>query len=574
MEANSVDSLVTDPPAGISFMGKDWDDDKGGREQWIAWAAEVFRECLRVMKPGAHGLVWALPRTSHWTATALELAGFEVRDRVSHLFGTGFPKSSSLENDRTGALCRCAANRRSTSNNTHEPGAEGRSGTAAPSGDGGLPLAGDSRSTNGDEGSPVDCQPGHDSRGAQPLPIGGDDLASPPSREGAQGRSRCAERDGAPVPGQERSLSPAQRSDRLSSQDSPHGAASPTESDGGIPSSKSCLEKTGSGSGGSPDARTLSMDDFPSASLDDTTWPPLCQVCGKPAPKGWYNGGLKPACEDWWLVRKPLSERTVAANVLRWGTGALNIDGCRVGTQKMGGQTVRSSYSGEEGHFGGGKDRDRVFVATPSTGRFPSHLVLSHSPECREVGTKKVKAIEGGSRGAGGQHGKYGEIGAQPDFKPGKGDADGTETVTAWECTEGCAVAALDAQSGTTKSTIRTRGADESGDRPGGWRDGKRTPGKRTGAADAGGASRFFYCAKASRSDRGDGNSHPTVKSTALMAYLCRLVTPPGGRILDPFAGSGSTGVAALREGFEFVGIERDPVYAEIAKSRTAEVSA
>lgn len=96
MSDNSVDSLVTDPPAGISFMGKDWDKDKGGRDQWIAWMTEVMAECLRVMKPGAHGLVWAIPRTSHWTATALEDAGFEVRDVVTHLFGSGFPKSLDI----------------------------------------------------------------------------------------------------------------------------------------------------------------------------------------------------------------------------------------------------------------------------------------------------------------------------------------------------------------------------------------------------------------------------------------------------------------------------------------------
>lgn len=90
---NYVDSLVTDPPAGISFMGKAWDDDKGGRDQWIAWMTEVMTEAMRVLKPGAHGLVWALPRTSGWTQRALEDAGFEVRDCITHLFGTGFPKS-------------------------------------------------------------------------------------------------------------------------------------------------------------------------------------------------------------------------------------------------------------------------------------------------------------------------------------------------------------------------------------------------------------------------------------------------------------------------------------------------
>lgn len=89
----SIDSLVTDPPAGIAFMGKTWDQDHGGRERWVEAFAAVFAECLRVLKPGAHGLVWALPRTSHWTATALEDAGFEIRDVVTHHFGSGFPKS-------------------------------------------------------------------------------------------------------------------------------------------------------------------------------------------------------------------------------------------------------------------------------------------------------------------------------------------------------------------------------------------------------------------------------------------------------------------------------------------------
>ena len=76
LQADSIDAIVTDPPAGISFMGKQWDSDKGGRREWIAWMTEVTRECLRVLKPGAHGLVWAIPRTSHWTATALEDSGF------------------------------------------------------------------------------------------------------------------------------------------------------------------------------------------------------------------------------------------------------------------------------------------------------------------------------------------------------------------------------------------------------------------------------------------------------------------------------------------------------------------
>jgi hypothetical protein len=92
----SVDAVVCDPPAGIAFMGKSWDEDKGGRAGWVGWLTEVMREAIRVLKPGGHALVWALPRTSHWTAWALEDAGFEVRDAVLHCFGTGFPKSQDI----------------------------------------------------------------------------------------------------------------------------------------------------------------------------------------------------------------------------------------------------------------------------------------------------------------------------------------------------------------------------------------------------------------------------------------------------------------------------------------------
>lgn len=93
LDADSVDAIVTDPPAGIAFMGRAWDGDKGGRAQWVAWLAEVMRECLRVLKPGGHALVWSLPRTEHWTACAVEDAGFEIRDGVYHLCAQGWPKS-------------------------------------------------------------------------------------------------------------------------------------------------------------------------------------------------------------------------------------------------------------------------------------------------------------------------------------------------------------------------------------------------------------------------------------------------------------------------------------------------
>ena len=96
LAANSVDAVVTDPPAGIGFMSAAWDHNKGGRAAWITWMTQIATECFRCLKPGGHALVWALPRTSHWTAMAWEDAGFEVRDCVYHLFAQGFPKSLNI----------------------------------------------------------------------------------------------------------------------------------------------------------------------------------------------------------------------------------------------------------------------------------------------------------------------------------------------------------------------------------------------------------------------------------------------------------------------------------------------
>lgn len=96
---NTIDAIVTDPPAGIAFMGKAWDKDRGGRDKWIEWLSDLFAGAYNALKPGGYGLVWAIPRTSHWTATALEDAGFEIRNRVSHLYLSGFPKSRDLARD-------------------------------------------------------------------------------------------------------------------------------------------------------------------------------------------------------------------------------------------------------------------------------------------------------------------------------------------------------------------------------------------------------------------------------------------------------------------------------------------
>lgn len=320
--------------------------------------------------------------------------------------------------------------------------------------------------------------------------------------------------------------------------------------------------------------------------------------------RGW-NVALKPAFEPIVLARKPLAG-TVAANVLAHGTGAINIDACRIGTES----TQRLTHIVGVQQFDGTNHRPSHDDApTPrlngsDKGRWPANLVLSHSPECREIGTLRVKgsrvdkpcesddmnAFAGG--GLGGPRGPLGH-----------GDADGMETVPVYECTPDCPVRLLDAQSGVTKSGAmkRTVGA-YAGESTTGFLRGSSGPQNQHG--DTGGASRFFYCAKASRSERNAGlshlpskqtgmmqddayewpgtdehaphrtkpapNFHPCVKPIALMRWLVRMVTPPDGVILDPFLGSGTTGVAARTEGFRFIGIEQNPGYAEIARARIA----
>lgn len=385
LEIDSVDSLVTDPPAGISFMGKEWDSDKGGRDGWIKWMSEVMRECLRVLKPGAHGLIWALPRTSHWTATALEDAGFEIRDVICHLFGQGFPKSLDISK----------------------------------------------------------------------------------AIDKAAGAERAVLRDG----------------------------FTSSEEQGGT-------YAKGLNAGFRP--RQLTSPTSPQAKL----W------------QGWGTS-LKPAVEHWILVRKPCSEKTVAANVIKWGTGGLNIDGSRIGTGENTARPQGRDIKG--GNFVGSPKASNLVTGGGHEGRFPANLVLSHSPHC------------------------------EPE-----------------QCDIECAVLGLDAQSGISQSNSRKSKGEFAG-----YGSDKLTarPGYQL-QDTGGGASRFFYCAKISTSERGEGNTHPTVKPQKLMRYLIKMITPTGGLVLDPFMGSGSTGMAALAEGFRFIGIEKEPEYLSIAQKRTQPPSA
>jgi hypothetical protein len=397
LDDNSVDSIVTDPPYGLSFMGKKWDYDVP--------AVEVWAECLRVLKPGGHLLAFAGTRTQHRMAVRIEDAGFEIRDMIAWVYGSGFPKSLDVSK----AIDKAAGATREVVG-TRKPGGSGVAGTAPPD----------------DTGSHI-------------------------------------------------------WSGELTS---PHGVT--------------------------------------------------------PAAIQWQGWGtaLKPALEPITVARKPLCG-TVAANVLTWGTGAINVDGGRVPGGGGGwnglGDTPTNAYA-QDWRRPDGIQRD------PS-GRFPANLIHDGSDEV---------------------------VGLFPETTTGKPTV-GSQPTTG-------EVFGAYAQ----RSTV--------------------------GGGDSGSAARFFYCAKASADDRDDGchalppksagqvtggraegsagldspragagrsreasgNSHPTVKPTDLMRYLCRLVTRPGGLVLDPFVGSGSTGRGAVLEGFAFIGIEREAEYVEIARARIA----
>ena len=216
---------------------------------------------------------------------------------------------------------------------------------------------------------------------------------------------------------------------------------------------------------------------------------------------GWGTS-LKPAWEPIILARKPL-QGTVAENVLRYGTGGINVDGCRVGTGAI---TQYGRNASENRAMSGANYAEPAGRAW--TGRWPANVIHDGSEEVVGLFPVTTSGKPCGKRNA--------TTGFSSGITPGAADL--------------------------------------------------------TGYGDSGSAARFFYCAKASRADRNSGgvvaNVHSTVKPTALMRYLCRLVTPPGGVVLDPFMGSGSTGKAAVLEGFRFIGIERDPAYIEIAKAR------
>lgn len=235
---------------------------------------------------------------------------------------------------------------------------------------------------------------------------------------------------------------------------------------------------------------------------------------------GWGTA-LKPAHEPIVVARKPL-RGTVAANMMTYGAGALNIDACRIPTgDKLGGGAERATTADQKGNDGW----TRPWMDDASARAAHAERVRGNVVRAESLGRWPANVIHDGSDEV---------LYAFPDA-PG--------------------------QQGNLREQVHAV--------PQGNAFGQYGP-KRAHVArsDSGSAARFFYCAKASRKERGPGNTHPTVKPVALMRYLVRLVTPRSGVVLDPFTGSGTTAVACAEEGLNFIGIEKEPEYVAFARNR------
>jgi DNA modification methylase len=473
---NSVDAIVTDPPYEIGFMGKGWDS------SGIAFNVELWKECLRVLKPGGHVLAFGATRTFHRLAVAVEDAGFEIRDSIAWLYGSGFPKSMDVSK---------AIDKGSGENRERQ-----------------LRFTSWMRSTGITSGQ-IDAATGTSMGGhyltdaSQPAIATADlfDLLRPLLPEVPEEIERLvAERTGIewtayknrPVIGAKMS---------------------------GI-SNKDEEKRHTIGAG-----KAVAVEITAAATPEAEEW------------KGWGTA-LKPAFEPVVVGRKPLIG-TVARNVLTYGTGALNIDATRI---KVEGEVFEEFESNEVPLIEIESDSQPLeFTKESETlGRWPSNVIFDEF-------TAEI----------------------------------------------------LDEQSGVTVSKAASRGLMNSGSL-GGIADTGPTPKPGTngvrGHDDSGGASRFFYVAKPSSADRNEGldhlplrksdtrsetaaglwskmeapkrNFHPTVKPTDLLRYLVKLVTPPNGVVLDVFNGSGSTGKAALLEGFKYIGIELTEEYLPLTEAR------
>jgi site-specific DNA-methyltransferase (adenine-specific) len=290
--------------------------------------------------------------------------------------------------------------------------------------------------------------------------------------------------------------------------------------------------------------------------------------------EGWGTA-LKPAWEPIVLAMKPV-DGTFAKNALKHGVAGVCIDGARISTNES-----LSCSKSDPFHAADGSQRTWNPTSTKGMereqhpeGRWPANVVLQHHQDCVLKGTKKVKA---GDSNRGVIHGTGTGVTYLSKKERSKhyADADGLETVEDWDCHPECPIRIVDDQSGESVSS-GGGGAREHGAAPGGIYGvfGAKDYPENVGKGDVGGASRFFYCAKASKSERGPENNHPTVKPIDLMKWLVSLVKmPEENLILDPFSGSGTTGFACEILRIPFIGFEKDEKWARVSNRRIRSVT-
>jgi site-specific DNA-methyltransferase (adenine-specific) len=545
---NYFDAVVTDPPYGLGKepnaeeLMKDWIE-KGYHEisgtgfmgkEWDAFIPQpvFWKEVFRVLKHGGHVLSFFGTRTYDWGVMSMRFAGFEVRDCIQWLYGSGFPKSHNI-----------------------------------------------SKALDKQGGESLDWFIEYILEVAKERGISKKELTMLfPSKNGNPTGWLWNKQNNQSITLEQYNIIKEYLKLPFENIEEAKG--------GVIGKGKAGLTKG-------------DIANFSGETEFDITAP------ATEAAKKWDGWGtaLKPANEPIVLARKPLEKGlSIAENILKWGVGGINIDASRVGSETRTTPVFSNDTKTDSTSFNLNSNIQHERVET-NQGRFPANIILTHHEDCECKGTKKVKS-DGHHSGKVPDNGGLYNLGLKPLEDKGNIHAqNGKEEVEDWDCHEDCPIRILDEQSGVSKTgdikPHKEKGTGTIYGNGNGFfssRDYREVNFK----GDKGGASRFFYVAKASKAERNKGledfdtkqttggggtyneeagakygsikaegkNFHPTVKPIKLMQYLVKMITPPNGIVLDPFCGSGTTGVACKLDGFQFVGLEQDPDYAKIADAR------
>jgi hypothetical protein len=600
MPDNSVDAIVTDPPYSLSFMSAKWDthDTPHAFQQWCQqWATQAHR----VMKPGAHLLAFGGTRTFHRLACAIEDAGFEIRDSIGYghterpgllawMTGSGFPKSSRVNKDAR--FCRCVSSGHTSSHTSLGQRPDGHTRTeddAGPAERGGRSAR---RETRTAQGSPVDCRPGCDC-GDEPPHLGlMADLVGLPSRECARGRSRSVVPEGGLADGSSHSPSQALHIGRPSSRDFGVLADSETGESENTRRSTSPADTFGSVH------RKLDSSQGPSP-VEYSNAFPVCTSCGKPNADG-LGTSLKPAWEPIVCARKPLVG-TLAQNVLTYGTGALNIDAARIAHRSNADRAESEGKNQHTAYANPGSNRDSYSGSgnmparqdyDGSAGRWPANVVLDGGypgsaadtlDEQTGISCSSVRKPSGkDERGI--PNTASSVVVRRNDTQP-RGVADSGGASRFFKVVHASPADSRPDPFAAPFVPWRYEAKAPTSERP-------RVPGEGAGngrVTGLGGKVRQCNVCQTRAIESGAGEpscghgdyrweaptteavntvAHPTVKPLDLIRWLVRLITPPGGTVLDMFAGSGTTGEACVVEGFPVILVERDVTYLPLIVAR------